>query len=352
VEQISRIGMDTSKHLFQLHGVDVAEKPVLRRTLRRRDMITFFERLTPTRVAIEACGASHHWARLLRGFGHEVQLIAPQLVKPYVKRGKNDAADAEALCEAMSRPTMRFVPVKTAEQQAALMLVKLRDRLIRNRTQLVNAIRGYAAEFGIAGAKGIAHVTTLLARLQADVTLPALARELFAMQAGEYAQVQAKIAVVEAKLLTWHRPDRGDDADHEDAGARGLSVGSSVRRLDRLDAQGSLDGRQGEARRDHPSGGRRSAQRARGRRHGSDQARARGPLPRRRQVRSLGRQASRAQAAEARGSGVGQQARPRRLEADDHGRSLRREASVYGRSKRLIGIGPGTEHGRPASVPG
>jgi len=102
---------------------------------------------------------------------------------------------------------MRFVPVKTAEQQAALMLVKLRDRLIRNRTQLVNAIRGYAAEFGIAGAKGIAHVTTLLARLQADVTLPALARELFAMQAGEYAQVQAKIAVVEAKLLAWHRAD-------------------------------------------------------------------------------------------------------------------------------------------------
>ena len=207
MEQISRIGMDTSKHLFQLHGVDAAEKPVLRRTLRRRDMITFFERLAPTRVAIEACGASHHWARLLRGFGHEVQLIAPQLVKPYVKRGKNDAADAEALCEAMSRPTMRFVPVKTAEQQAALMLVKLRDRLIRNRTQLVNAIRGYAAEFGIAGAKGIAHVTTLLARLQADVTLPALARELFVMQAGEYAQVQAKIAVVEAKLLAWHRAD-------------------------------------------------------------------------------------------------------------------------------------------------
>src|SRR3954454_17892202 len=116
VEQVSRIGMDTSKHIFQLHGVDAAERPVLRRKLRRRDMIAFFERLSPTRVAIEACGASHHWARLLRGFGHEVQLIAPHLVKPYVKRGKNDAADAEALCEAMSRPTMRFVTVKTAEQ--------------------------------------------------------------------------------------------------------------------------------------------------------------------------------------------------------------------------------------------
>src|SRR5271165_2147388 len=145
VNQISRIGMDTSKHVFQLHGVNAAEVPVLRKKLRRKEMVAFFEKLAPTVIAIEACGASHHWARLLQSFGHTVKLIPPQLVKPYVKRGKNDAADAEALCEAMSRPTMRFVPVKTAEQQAALMLVGVRDRLIRNRTQLANAIRGYAA---------------------------------------------------------------------------------------------------------------------------------------------------------------------------------------------------------------
>src|SRR3954449_4050316 len=207
MEQVSRIGMDTSKHIFQLHGVDAAERPVLRRKLRRRDMIAFFERLSPTRVAIEACGASHHWARLLRGFGHEVQLIAPQLVKPYVKRGKNDAADAEALCEAMSRPTMRFVPVKTAEQQAALMLVGARDRLIRNRTQLSNAIRGYAGEFGYTAAKGKAHLGPLLERIQADQSLPSLARELFATQAQEYAQLQAQIDEVDAKLLAWHRAD-------------------------------------------------------------------------------------------------------------------------------------------------
>jgi transposase len=116
-------------------------------------------------IAIEACGASHHCARLLQSFGHSVKLIAPQLVKPYIKRGKNDAADAGALCEAMSRPTMRFVPVKTAEQQAALMLVGVRDRLIRNRTQLSNAIRGYAGEFGLIAAKGKAHLD-----LAADVT--------------------------------------------------------------------------------------------------------------------------------------------------------------------------------------
>ncbi len=129
------------------------------------------------------------------------------MAKPYVKRGKNDAADAEALCEAMSRPTMRFVPVKTAEQQAALMLVGVRDRLIRNRTQLANTIRSYAAEFGLTATKGIAQLVPLLERIAADESLPALAQELFAMQAKEYTQLQAQIGEVDAKLTTWHRAD-------------------------------------------------------------------------------------------------------------------------------------------------
>jgi transposase len=207
VEQASRIGMDTSKHVFQLHGVDAVETPVLRKKLRRKDMVAFFETLAPTVIAIEACGASHHWARLLQSFGHTVKLIPPQLVKPYVKRGKNDAADAAALCEAMSRPMMRFVPVKTAEQQAALMLVGVRDRLIRNRTQLANAIRGYAAEFGLTAAKGMAHLVPLLERIQADESLPALARELFTAQAEENARLQAQIDEVDAKLVARHRAD-------------------------------------------------------------------------------------------------------------------------------------------------
>lgn len=207
MEQISRIGMDTSKHFFQLHGVNAAEEVVLRKKMRRKEMVAFFKALAPTVIGIEACGASHHWARLLRSFGHEVKLIAAQLVKPYVKRGKNDAADAEALCEAMSRPTMRFVPVKTAEQQAALMMVGLRDRLIRNRTQLSNAIRGYAAEFGFTAAKGKAHLDPLLERIQADESIPVLARELFAAQTEEYARLQAKIDEVDAKLMTWHKAD-------------------------------------------------------------------------------------------------------------------------------------------------
>jgi len=199
--------MDTSKHVFQLHGVNAAEEVVLRRKLRRKEMVTFFEKLAPTVIAIEACGASHHWARLLHSFGHTVKLIPPQLVKPYVKRGKNDAADAEALCEAMSRPTMRFVPVKTAEQQAALMLTSVRDRLIRNRTQLANAIRGHAAEFGLTAAKGMAHLAPLLERIQANESLPALARELFAAQAKEYEQLQAQIDEVDAQLMARHRAD-------------------------------------------------------------------------------------------------------------------------------------------------
>jgi transposase len=207
VEQISRIGMDTSKHIFQLHGVNAAEEPVLRKKLRRKEMFAFFENLAPTVIAIEACGASHHYARRLQSFGHTVKLIAPQLVKPYLKRGKNDAADAEALCEAMSRPTMRFVPVKTAEQQAALMLVGVRDRLIHNRTQLSNAIRGYASEFGLIAAKGKAHLDPLFERIQADQSLPSLARELFAALAKEYALLQAQIDEVDAKLLAWHRAD-------------------------------------------------------------------------------------------------------------------------------------------------
>ena len=207
MDQISRIGMDTSKHFFQLHGVNAAEMPVLRKKLRRKDVVAFFEKLSPTVIALEACGASHHWARLLQSLGHTVKLIPPQLVKPYVKRGKNDAADAEALCEAMSRPTMRFVPVKTAEQQAALMLVGVRDRLIRNRTQLANAIRGYAGEFGLTAAKGMAHLGPLLDRIQADVTLPSLARDLFAAQAEELTALQARIDAVDAKLMVWHRAD-------------------------------------------------------------------------------------------------------------------------------------------------
>jgi transposase len=207
MDEIIRIGMDTSKHVFQLHGVNAAEEPVLRKAFRRKEMIAFFEALPATVIGIEACGASHHWARLLGSFGHGVKLIPPQYVKPYVKRGKNDAADAEALCEAMSRRTMRFVPAKSAEQQAGLMLMGVRDRLVRNRTQLANAIRGYACEFGLSAAKGMAHVLPLLERIAADETLPTLARDLFALQRDELVRLEAEIDALDARLMAWHRAD-------------------------------------------------------------------------------------------------------------------------------------------------
>src|SRR5665647_306679 len=173
--------MDTSKHFFQLHGVDAAERPVLRRKLRRNEVLAFFGKLPPTVIGMEACGAGHYWARELRKLGHEARLIAPQHVKAYIKRNKNDGRDAEGLCEAMSRPTMQFVPVKTEEQQAALMLAGMRERLVARRTQLSNAIRGYAAEFRVTAAKGLDKIEPLLAEIAADEALPELARELFAI---------------------------------------------------------------------------------------------------------------------------------------------------------------------------
>ena len=205
MNQITRIGMDTSKHFFQLHGVDAAERPVLRRQLRRHQVLAFFGELPPTVVGMEACGAAHYWARELRKLGHEVRLIAPQHVKAYVKRNKNDGRDAEGLCEAMSRPTMQFVAVKTEEQQAALMLAGTRERLVARRTQVSNAIRGYAAEFGVTAAKGLDKIESLLARIAQDESLPELARGLFAMLGREYAQLQVELKAIEGKLRAWHR---------------------------------------------------------------------------------------------------------------------------------------------------
>jgi transposase len=205
---IIRIGVDTSKHLFQVHGVDEAEQPVLRRAVRRGEFATLFAKLAPTLVGLEACGASHHWARVLTGLGHEVVLLPPQYVKPYVKRGKNDAADAAAICEAMSRPGMRFVPPKSAEQQAMLMLITVRDLLVKQRTMLINAMRGHAAEFGVIAAKGPVKIAELLQRAHDEAAgVPALAREMLQALAGQIAALEIRVHALEAKLIAWHRSD-------------------------------------------------------------------------------------------------------------------------------------------------
>ena len=238
---------------------------------------------------------------------------------------------------------MRFVPVKTAEQQAALMMAGLRDRLIRNRTQLSNAIRGYAAEFGFASARGMAHIDPLLDRIQADESVPVLARELFAVQAEEYAQLQAQIVEADAKLMAWHKADEcsrrlanipgigpigANSAAAENSGTRDVSIGAAVRGLDRLDAEGPFNGRQGQARRHHKGRRRSLAQRVSGwsdRRH---------PTCTTRRARvALDRWPPQAQTAEVGRRGVGQQNGPHRLEADGHRQRLCREI----RARRLDG---------------
>ena len=204
MDQIKRIAIDTSKHVFTLHGVDQAERVILRRDIRRAQMQAFFARLAPTQVALEACGASHHWARLLQAMGHTVLLVPPQYVKPFVKRGKNDRIDAEAIDTAATRPAMRFVPVKSAEQQAQASVLSVRELVVRQRTQLVNALRGHAAEFGVVAAQGAAGV----AKLRVAVTsaeLPQAARDMLDFLGRQIDALDREIARLDATLMAQHK---------------------------------------------------------------------------------------------------------------------------------------------------
>ena len=205
--RLARIGIDTSKSVFQLHGVDEKEQVVLRKQLRRRQLLMFFGKLEPTLIGLEACGASHHWARELQKLGHRVVLIPPQYVKAYVGRNKNDKIDAEAVCEAMSRPKVqeRFVAIKSVEQSAAQMLLGVRESLVKRRTQLTNTIRGHAAEFGLVAAKGLDKIEPLLTRIAADDSLPVLTKEMFAVLGREYAELGPRIAQIDKKMLAFHR---------------------------------------------------------------------------------------------------------------------------------------------------
>lgn len=205
--EVTRIGMDTSKSVFQLHGVDAAERPVLRRRLRRGEVVKFFASLAPCAVGLEACGGAHHWARVLGELGHAVKLVPPQYAKAYVKRNKNDAADAAAICEAMSRPHMPLVPVKTAARQAACLLVSERCRLVRERTRLANRLRGLAMEFGVVSGRGLARIPALLARLDGEASVPVEARRVFARLGAEYAALEARLSEAEAEVRAWQRQD-------------------------------------------------------------------------------------------------------------------------------------------------
>jgi transposase len=201
------IGLDLAKHVFQVHGVDAAGKPVLRKRLRRSELTRFFSGISPCIIGIEACGSAHHWARELRRFGHDVRLMPPQYVRPYVKTNKHDAADAEAICEAVQRPSMRFVPVKEADQQAALMLHRSRELLVRQRTMLANAVRAHAAELGVVVPKGIQRLPELcrlIASADADV-LPELAKSVLLTLATQIEAINIRVLALERQLLEWHR---------------------------------------------------------------------------------------------------------------------------------------------------
>jgi len=193
--EITTIGLDLAKNVFQVHGVNGAGEVVVRKRLRRAQVLRFFERLDPCLVGIEACGTSHYWAREIGKLGHEVRLMPPAYVKPYVKRGKTDASDAEAICEAVTRPTMRYVAIKSCEQQAALTVHRTRDLLVKQRTQLVNMIRGLLAEFGIEIRRGITHALSLAERIAAGEMpdIPALAAKMIASLAGQVLDLQTRL---------------------------------------------------------------------------------------------------------------------------------------------------------------
>ena len=205
--EITTIGLDVAKKVFQVHGVDAAGQVVLRRQLKRRQVEAFFAKLPRCLVGLEACGSGHYWARRLAALGHAVRLIPPAHAKAYVRRNKTDPADAEAICEAVTRPRTRFVPVKSESEQAAAAVHRVRDRLIGQRTQLQNMLRGQMAEFGWVAAKGPAHVKELVARLDAPDSVPAPLREALLGAARLLATLEREIAALDKTILAGHRAD-------------------------------------------------------------------------------------------------------------------------------------------------
>jgi transposase len=207
MQTITTIGLDIAKSVFQVHGIDAEGEVVLRRQLKRRYVVAFFQRLPPCLVGIEACASSHHWSRELQALGHTVRLMPPAYVKPYVKRHKNDATDAEAICEAVSRPNMRFVATKTPEQQSCLTLHRTRHLFIRQQTSVINVIRAHLAEFGIVAPVGRNGVEQLLevAANASDKRLPDVARACVAALGAQLRMLRAQILQFDRMIMAWHR---------------------------------------------------------------------------------------------------------------------------------------------------
>ncbi|CAB3714157.1 hypothetical protein R8871_04327 [Paraburkholderia graminis C4D1M] len=205
--EIATIGIDLAKNVFQVHGVSRNGKVLLRKQLRREQVATFFANFQPCLIGMEACGSAHHWARKLQALGHTVKLMAPQFVKPYVKSNKNDAADAEAICEAVGRPSMRFVPIKNIEQQSVLSLPRVRQGFVKARTAQANQIRGLLSEFGIVVPQGIAYITQRVPELIDDASnaLPGSFRLLIDRLLEHLRMLHRRIDEIEAVIKAWHR---------------------------------------------------------------------------------------------------------------------------------------------------
>jgi transposase len=213
--QVTTIGLDLAKRVFQVHGVDAAGAVVLRRQLKRRQMVAFFTKLPSCLIGMEACGTAHHWGRTLRALGHEVRLIPPAYAKAYVRRNKTDPADAEAICEAVSRPSMRFVPIKSEADQAMAAVHRVRERLIAQRTQTINMLRGQMAEFEVVAAKGPQHVKGLVvkglvvkglvAELVEPESVPEPLRQVLLGLVRLLTALREQIAVLDKQILAWHQ---------------------------------------------------------------------------------------------------------------------------------------------------
>jgi transposase len=228
--KLKAIGFDLAKTVFQVHGVDERDRPALRRQLKRSQVLEFFARLEPCLVGMEACAGAHYWGRKLTALGHTVRLIAPKYVKAYVKTNKNDARDAEAICEALLRPSMRFVALKSAEQQALLALHRVRQGLVDSRTALVNQLRGLLAEFGVVVAAGRRRFEQALPRLIAEdsAEVPALLREALEPMRLQLLGLNEQIAQLEGRIAAWHRESEASRRAAEVPGVGVLTASAAV----------------------------------------------------------------------------------------------------------------------------
>jgi transposase len=258
--KITSVGIDLAKNVIQVHGVDERGKAVLKKQLKRDQVASFFANLPPCLIGLEACASAHHWARKLQSFGHSVKLMAPQFVKPYVKTNKNDIADAEAICEAMSRPNMRFVPIKNGEQQAVLSLHRARQGFVKARTAQANQIRGLLAEYGIVIPQGIGHIAKRLPEILEDGEndLPGAFRQLLDRLGDHLKELDRQVGELEVQIQRWHREHAASKKLAQIPGIGPITASALVASIG--DAKSFENGRQlaawlGLVPRQHSSGG-------------------------------------------------------------------------------------------------